>query len=107
MVGDIRSESPDIALSSVKLMFLRILPFGANAYAKSLRKLMDSVSDQAFRSYSPYFAGMVKLTKRNSKRFRNSSRETDSILQEFPRLKQHRGVTLGFVKAHRQKHKLN
>ena len=105
MVGDIRSESPDIALSSVKLMFLRILPFGANAYAKSLRKLMDSVSDQAFRRYSPYFAGMVKLTKRNSKRFSNSNQETDAILCQFPRLP--KGAVLACVKAHRQKYRLH
>ena len=106
MSSDIRSESPDIALSGVGLLFLRVLPFCSGLYAKSLRKLMDSVSNQAFRSYSYYFVGMVKLTKGYSKRFRNSNRELEDVLKRFPRLSEHRGVMLDAVKAHRRKCKL-
>ena len=106
VTGDIRNESPDIALSGIGLLLLRILPFGGGLYAKSLRKLMDSISNQAFRSYSHYFAGMVKLTKGYSKQFRNSNRELDDVLEQFPRMNGHRGLMLSTVKAHRRKCKL-
>lgn len=106
MTDVLKKEAPSMFLSSIKLMVLRALPFTAKRYAQSLRKLMDGISDESFKYYSSYFAGMVKLTKRGSQRFRNSSRETDYVLQEFPRLKQHRSLTLGFVRVHRQKCKL-
>jgi len=99
-----KREAPGIALVGLELAILRILPFASNLYARVLRKLMDSVSDESFRNYTVYFAGMVKLTKGNSKRFRNSNKETDCVLKQYPRLP--RGITLVFVKAHRRKCKL-
>ena len=89
-----------------KLTILRWLPFACKKYDQELRELMGSVNKASFRDYAPYFVGIVKLTKRNSKQFRNSSQETDFVLHQFPRLQQHRSVTLGTVKTHRQKCKL-
>lgn len=106
MAESVKAELGGIILGAGKLAVLRWLPFADKTYEKKLRELMDNTSESSFRNYISYFAGMVKLTKRNSKQFRNSSRETNFILQQFPRLQQHRSITLGVVKAHRQKCKL-
>ena len=102
-----KQEAPDIALASGRLAILRMLPFATEAYNRSLCELMDKVSEESFRYYHSYFLGMVKLTKNNSKRFRNSKKETEDILQRFPRLNAHQGAMFDLVKIHRQKCKLN
>ena len=101
-----KQEAPDIGLSSGKLLLLRIFPFATNAYNRNLRKLMDGVSEKSFRYYHSYFIGMVKLTKKNSRQFQNSKKETDSVLKQFPRLNSHRSAMFDTVKKHRQECRL-
>ena len=107
MSVDIRQEAPSIGLASGWLMVLRIFPFARNAYDNSLRNLMDGMSEESFRKYHPFLVGMVRLTKRNSKRFRNSNKETESLLKQYPKLNNCRGDMFDRVKAHRRKCKFN
>lgn len=105
-INTMKREAPNIVLSSIKLMFIRLLPFSTNLYNRSLCKLIDRVSDASFLGYYQHFIRMIKFTKRDSKRFRNSSKEMENVLSQFPRLSSHRGVVFGIVRIHRMKHKL-
>lgn len=102
---EVRKESFNIVALGIKLAFCRIF-MSQSKYNKYLKEQINDLNDSTFRLYATQLLECIKLTKKRSIIFKNSYKETDVILAQFPRFKSYQKHLFKYVKEHRIKNRL-
>ncbi len=97
-------EALGVAQTTMKLAMMKMNPLISQGhYNKSLREMIDGMSETVFRAFGTSLLEALKFTKKGSKKYDNCMIEADDIITQFPRLKPYYKELLAMVIEHRRK----